>query len=100
MAKRKKARKRITLSEEQTILSEERTILSKERTVLSFMQTGLAFIAVGLAVVNFLKDVPTQVVGWILILVGLFEIAESIRRLIRYRKKMDKLKRRLGGKSV
>jgi len=98
-------RRRTRLAEEQVWLSEERTVLSKERTILAFLQTGLAFIAVGLAVVNLaaahvLQDVYTPWVGWALVAIGFIEILDSIRRLRRYKKKMEKIKVKLGGDGI
>ena len=82
------------LAEEQVVLSEERTLLSRERTILSFMQTGLAFIGIGLVVVNVFSELNTQIVGWCLVVVGVVEVAESIRRIIRYRHAMSALRAR------
>lgn len=89
-------KRRVSLEEERTILAEEQTILSKERTILSYMRTGLTFVVAGIAVNNFFPNISTQVVGWILIFVGFFEIVESYRRLMRYKKKMESVKKRLG----
>ena len=94
--KKSKVDERTILTRKQTILSEERTILSKERTILSFMQTGLAFIGAGIIIINVLADNASHIVGWALVLIGFVEVLESYRRLSRYRKKMDWLKRRLG----
>ncbi|MEM7820218.1 MAG: DUF202 domain-containing protein [Candidatus Aenigmatarchaeota archaeon] len=82
------------LSLEQTILSEERTLLSRERTILSFMQTALAFVGVDLVIVNIFESFNTQLVGWGLVTVGVVEIAESFRRIVRYRRAMAELRRR------
>ncbi len=98
-------RERTALTEEQVWLSEERTILSKERTILAFLQTGLAFIAVGLTVVNLaaahlLQDPYTPWVGWALIAIGFVEILDSVRRLRRYKKKMERVKIKLGKEEI
>lgn len=88
-------KERTALTEEQVWLSEERTVLSKERTILAFLQTGLAFIAVGIATVNLVKDVYTQFVGWVLIAIGFVEILDSIRRLMKYKKRIERIKAKL-----
>lgn len=86
---------------QQTLLSKERTILSKERTILSFIQTGLAFIGVGIVIINVFPDnIQSTVVGTALILIGFVEILESYRRLSKYRRKMDLIKKKLGKESI
>lgn len=92
----KKRNETLALLEEQTVLSEERTILSKERTILAFMQTGIALIGIGLVVINLLTNLPSQVVGWILILFGFLEIIESYRRLRKYMQRMGQMKKKWG----
>lgn len=98
-------KERTKLTEEQLWLSEERTVLSKERTILAFLQTGLAFIAVGIAVINlaaahFLQDPYTPWIGWVLVAIGFIEILDSVRRLRRYKKTMNKIKAKLGREGV
>ena len=90
MPKRKR-----TASERMLTLSKERTILSKERTILSFMQTGLAFIGISLVILNILKEPFYQGIAYALLVIGFIEIIESLRRLVRYKKKMQKLSGRI-----
>jgi len=93
----KTRRRRVSFEEERTILAEEQTILSKERTILSFMRTGLAFIGTGLVIINiFPSSTPTQIIGWLLVLIGFAEIAESYRRLKVYKRKMERVRQELG----
>jgi len=83
--------------EDKTILlKEEEVILAKERTILSFMQTGLASIGVGIVLVKLFQEVPFQVAGFILIIIGIVESYESGRRLRKKQKEMEILKRKLG----
>ena len=97
MAKKTRKGKSVSYAKEKVILAEEQTLLSKERTVLSFMRTGLAFTGAGLVIVNvFPENFPSQVVGWALVVIGLIEIAESYRRLNKYKRKMEKVKQELG----
>jgi uncharacterized membrane protein YidH (DUF202 family) len=100
MARKKKPSN--ILEEEVVNLSKERTILSKERTILSFMQTGLAFIGVGIVVINIFGATshPSELVGWVLVVIGFAEVLESLRRLAKYRRKMSLLKRALGHDGV
>jgi len=75
------------------VLQEEQVLLSKERTILQFMSTGLAFLGVGVAMINLFKESLSQIIGYALIIIGTVEVAESIRRLRRKQKEMDKLKK-------
>ena len=89
------------LIKEQTLLSKERTVLSKERTILSYIQTGVAFIGIGIVIINvFSSNMESVIVGTALILLGFIEIIDSYRRLSRYRRKMDSIKRKLGKESI
>jgi uncharacterized membrane protein YidH (DUF202 family) len=83
--------------EDKTILlKEEEVILAKERTILSFMQTGLASIGIGIVLVKLFTELPFQIAGFILILIGIIESYESGRRLRKKQKEMEILKRKLG----
>ena len=100
MAKMKKYQN--IFDEEVINLSKERTLLSKERTILSFMQTGLAFIGAGIIIINVfgVASNPSEIIGWLLIIIGFGEVLESARRLIKYKKKMNLIKRVLGQNGV
>lgn len=78
------------------LLKEEEVILAKERTILSFMQTGLAAIGIGIILVKLFTELPFQLAGFILILIGIAESYESGRRLRKKQKEMEKLKKKLG----
>ena len=87
----------VIFEEERTILAREQTMLSKERTVLSFMRTGLAFIGAGIIIINvFLENYQSQIIGWALVLIGFVEILESYKRLRKYQRVMDRLKKKIG----
>ena len=96
MAKRKKKQKpespEMQLERKRLMLTEQQTLLSKQRTILAFMQTGLAFVGVGIVIVNFLKESASQVIGWMLFFIGFIEILESLRRIMIYKKRMEKIK--------
>ena len=79
-----------------TLLREEEVLLAKERTILAFMQTGLASIGVGIVLVKLFSEVPFQVAGFILIIIGIVESYESGRRLRKKQKEMEMLKKKLG----
>jgi len=80
------------------LLKEEEVILAKERTILSFMQTGLASIGIGLILVKLFNEIPFQIAGFILIMIGIVECYESGRRLRKKQKEMDEIKKILGKK--
>ncbi len=71
---------------------EEQVLLSKERTIMSFMQVGLAFVTAGLVIAGFFKETSMMFAGYVLVLIGFTEVAESIRRLLSKQKEMDRLK--------
>jgi uncharacterized membrane protein YidH (DUF202 family) len=102
MAAKKRKSEKDMMEQEVLVLSKERTLLSKERTILSFMQTGLAFIGIGILVINVFGDTgyAPDVVGWSLIAIGAVEILECTRRLIKYRKKMNIVKKELGQEMI
>lgn len=80
--KSRDAATRLLLSKITETLSEEQTILSRERTIQSFMQTGIASIGVGLVVINVFRDsFGFMVLGGFLVVIGLAEVLESLRRL-------------------
>ncbi len=97
---RRQRNRQLALEEERTILAEEQTLLAKERTILSFMQTGLAFIALGVVIINVFQTMSSEIVGWILVLIGFVEIVECLRRFARYKKKIETVKRKVGRKWV
>ena len=92
--KRRRKSRILALGEEQVVLSEERTLLSHERTILSFMQTAIAFIGIGLVVLNVFQEFNIKMIGLGLIIIGAVEIIESLRRIIKYKKDMESVKKR------
>lgn len=80
------------MRELQIFFAEQQTILSKERTILSFLRTGIAIILAGIAIINFFENIRSQIIGWALIVLGVYEVLESLRRLHKYQKLMRKYK--------
>lgn len=79
------------------LIAEEEVLLSKERTALSFMRTALTFIGVGIVVASVFKDVLLfQVLGYLLVVIGVVELFESFRRLRHKEKYVNKLQRQTG----
>lgn len=79
MAKRRKTVKH--RESKMLLLAEEQVVLSKERTILQFMSTAITLIGLGLVVVNVLKELLFQVIGFGLIFIGFIELLESLRKL-------------------
>ncbi len=95
MAKRTRRRlSELSLSRIREILAEEQTILSRERTTHSYMQTGIAFIGVGLVIINVFSGTGYSILGGLLILIGLIEAVEAMRRLMSHKKIMKKVKQK------
>ena len=92
MAKRKKRKK----ESKALLIAEEEVLLSKERTALSFMRTALTVIGVGIVVVNVLKDVVFQVLGFGLVAIGAIELVESFRRLNKKRGVISRIEKQTG----
>jgi uncharacterized membrane protein YidH (DUF202 family) len=79
----------------------EQLLLSKERTILSFMRTGLAFVTAGIVLAGFFDEFRSaQIVGYVLVLIGFIEVAESIRRLLVKQKEAEQLKKKLGKDAI
>jgi len=93
--KRGRSRSLVGTIEKEEIMSEERTVLARERTVLSFMQVGLASIGVGLVVINVFKEsFGFMVLGGFLVLIGVVELIESLRRMLAQKNVMKRIKSR------
>jgi len=78
------------------LMEEEQVLLSKERTILSFMRTGLTFVTAGVVLAGFFDQFRSaQIVGYVLVVIGFIEVAESIRRLLVKQKEAQELKKKL-----
>jgi len=52
-------------------LATDRTILANERTFLAYLRTALAFVIVGVSLIEFFNKPSIELLGWILIPLGL-----------------------------
>ena len=59
-------------------LAAQRTILANERTFLSYIRTALTLLVAGVSFIKFFGSVVIQVLGWILIPLGLFTLVKGI----------------------
>ncbi|MEC4685061.1 MAG: DUF202 domain-containing protein [Nitrospirota bacterium] len=67
-------------------LAAQRTTLANERTFLSYVRTALTLLVAGVSFIKFFGSVVIQVLGWILIPLGLFTLVKgviSFRRMAR-----------------
>jgi inner membrane protein YidH len=61
-------------------LASERTSLANERTLLAYLRTAIALFAGGAAGIHFLDSPIIDVVGWIMIVSGVFVLLYGGRR--------------------
>lgn len=64
------------------LLAENRTALANERTFLAYVRTALTLFVAGVTFIRFFGYVLTEIIGWILIPLGIFTM---IKGLISYR---------------
>lgn len=69
-------------------LAMDRTVLGNERTLLAYIRTALAFFVAGASLVHFFDPLAYQILGWMLIPLG---IALSVVGIVRYRTMQDSL---------
>jgi putative membrane protein len=61
-------------------LAVERTVLANERTLLAYVRTALAVLVVAASLIKFFKTEFFEVIGWVLIPVGLALIVLGVLR--------------------
>jgi putative membrane protein len=76
----------LSRSEELALL---RTRLSNERTFLSYVRTALALGAAGLGLVFLIDGLLTDVLGWVLLAVGVAVLGFGVWRFVRLRGRLD-----------
>ncbi len=69
-------------------LAMDRTVLGNERTLLAYVRTALAFFVAGASLIHFFDPLVFQIVGWMLIPLG---ILLSVVGIIRYKRMHDSL---------
>ena len=67
-------------------LAMDRTVLGNERTLLAYVRTALAFFVAGASLIHFFDPFVFQIVGWMLIPLG---ILLSVVGIIRYKEMHD-----------
>ncbi len=59
-------------------LAAHRTTLANERTFLAYIRTALTLLVAGVSFIKFFGSVVIQVLGWILIPLGVFTLVKGI----------------------
>ncbi len=70
-------------------LAAQRTTLANERTFLAYIRTALTLLVAGVSFIKFFGSVVIQVLGWILIPLGVFTL---VRGIISFRKMARRIK--------
>ena len=74
------------------LFAEEQTLMAKQRTALSFLSTGLASLSVGVAILTLVNTTHLRWIGWITLLLGLYQIYEGYTKNRRYEHRLENLK--------
>lgn len=83
--------KELLFSETRTTLSYTRTMMSAERTLLSFSGTGLSLLAGGVGLVKYVDHPGLQILGYLLIPIGIFVWIRGIINYVNVRRLMKKV---------
>jgi putative membrane protein len=71
-------------------LSEERTLLSNERTLLSYVRTAFAVIVAGIALLGFFREGTANILGFVVLFVGILFLIFGIIYYFNRKKKIIK----------
>lgn len=71
------------VSEKRDLMADYRTILANERTLLAYIRTSLTFFVVGITFVKFFGHFLIEIIGWILIPIG---IIIQVKGIVSFRK--------------
>ena len=72
-------------------LAADRTVLANDRTFLAYARTALALLVSGITLVRFFGHGVTDVLGWVLIPLGVLTMVVGTRAYFRMRKKIAAL---------
>lgn len=61
-------------------LAAHRTDLANDRTFLAYMRTALTFSVVGVTFIKFFKNIIIEIIGWILIPIGIYIFVKGLLR--------------------
>lgn len=69
-------------------LAENRTALANERTFLAYVRTALTLFVAGVTFIRFFGYALTEIIGWILIPLGIFTMIKGIISFKRMRRRI------------
>ncbi|MBS4538754.1 DUF202 domain-containing protein [Clostridium sp. D2Q-11] len=72
------------------ILAVDRTILANERTFLAYIRTSLNVLAAGISFIKLFKFLPIQILGYILVPLGLIIFIIGLYRFLKINKNIHK----------
>lgn len=69
-------------------LAEDRTALANERTFLAYVRTALTLFAAGVTFIKFFGSSLVEVIGWVLLPLGLYTMAKGVTSYRRMKRVM------------
>ncbi|MBN2246982.1 MAG: DUF202 domain-containing protein [Candidatus Aminicenantes bacterium] len=72
-------------------LAADRTALSNERTFLSYIRTSIALFAGGFGLIKFITNLAYNLLGWILVGLGIIVLIIGIMRFIKFNKSIKSI---------
>lgn len=72
-------------------LAADRTILANDRTVLAYVRTALTAFVAGLTIIKFFGGIYFQILGWLMLVIGIIISLSGVARCRRNRKYLEKL---------
>ena len=66
-----------------------RTDLANERTLLAYIRTALAVTAAGVTIVHFFESMWLDIIGWVLVPIG---VATLVLGIVRYRRMKERIR--------
>ena len=72
-------------------LAANRTALANERTFLAYVRTSIALAAGGFGLIKFIKDLTYNLLGWILVGLGIIVLIIGIIRFIKIKKNIKSI---------
>ena len=70
-------------------LAVDRTVLANERTFLAYVRTALGFFVAGVFAIKFFDSILIEVIGWILIFLGLTTMMIGLKKYRKVKRQID-----------
>ncbi len=71
-------------------LAVHRTTLANERTFLAYIRTALALFVAGVSLIKFFGSPLTEILGWVLVPLGMLTLARGIASFRKTRREIEK----------